>query len=287
MADEPIDPPPAEPAGEATKPDAASAAEAPPAPVDAPASEPASSAAPEETGAARDPGEPTPPGGIPRAFGGDEDALDIARGEVTDEDLDGLEAAIDSLDFATRKAAPARQTRLEALVARLQDVTDQIRQGVRRAAPDRQPLTEEQQARYQALVDEGVAAGEGGDLPAARGKLEEAARLDPDGIDALFNLGVVYGLIAHREIAKGEFYDDYVRDEVFVEKAKICYDRVLEREPRHMASLKNLATLYAMREERDLARDYLRRLLEVAPQDDGERQLLEEARQQLAELGAE
>ncbi|MBX3472583.1 MAG: hypothetical protein KF878_37505, partial [Planctomycetes bacterium] len=230
---------------------------------------------------------PTPPGGIPRAFGGDEDALDVARGEVTDDDLDGLEAAIDAIDFATRKAAPARQARLEALGARLQDITDQIRQGVRRAAPDRQPLTAEQQARYQALIDEGIAAGEGGDLPAARKKLEEAARLDPDGIEGLFNLGVVYGLIAHREIAKGEFYDDYVRDEVFVEKAKICYDRVLERDPRHLSSLKNLATLYAMREERDLARDYLRRLLEVAPQDDGERQLLDEARQQLAELGAE
>lgn len=281
MADEPIDPPSAEPAA-APAPDAAPAAA-----TDAGPADPAQAADPAPAARAAGPGEPTPPGGIPRAFDGDEDALDVARGEVTDDDLDGLEAAIDAIDFATRKAAPARQTRLEALGARLQDIADQIRQGVRRAAPDRQPLTAEQQARYQALIDEGIAAGEGGDLPAARKKLEEAARLDPDGIEGLFNLGVVYGLIAHREIAKGEFYDDYVRDEVFVEKAKICYDRVLERDPRHLSSLKNLATLYAMREERDLARDYLRRLLEVAPQDDGERQLLDEARQQLAELGAE
>lgn len=230
------------------------------------------------------PGEPTPPGGIPRSFGGDDDLVDVARGEVTDEDLDGLEAAIDAIDFATRRATPERQTRLAALIARLQDVADQIKQGVRRPAAEAQPLSPEQQVRYQALVDEGVAAGEQGDLPLARRKLEEAVRLAPEGIDGLFNLGVVYGLIAHREIAKGEFYDDYVRDEVFVNKAKICYDRVLELDPRHLPSLKNLATLYAMREERDLARDYLRRLLEVEPQSDDDKALIEEARQQLAEL---
>ncbi len=230
------------------------------------------------------PAEPTPPGGIPRAFGGDEDTLDVARGEVTDEDLDGLEAAIDSIDFATRKATAERKARLGALIARAQDIADQIEQGVRRAPAEAQPLSAEQQARYQALVDEGVNAGEQGDLVQARKKLEEAVRLSAEGIEGLFNLGVVYGLIAHREIAKGEFYDNYVRDEVFVEKAKICYDRVLELEPQHLPSLKNLATLYAMRDERDLARDYLRRVLEVAPKDDGDKALLDEARQQLAEL---
>lgn len=232
------------------------------------------------------PGEPTPPGGVPRSFGGDDDLLDIARGDVTDEDLDGLEAAIDSLDFATRKATPERQARLAALIARVQDVADQIKQGVRRAPAEAQPLSAEQQARYQALVDEGVTAGEKGDLDLARRKLEEAVRLSSDGVQGLFNLGVVYGLVAHREISKAEFYDNYVRDEVYVGKARRCYDHVLELEPQHLPSLKNLATLYAMRDERDVAAAYLRRLLEIAPRDDGERDLVAEARQQLSELGS-
>lgn len=38
--------------------------------------------------------EQTPPGGIPRG-GGEEDGLDLARGEVNDEDLTQLELAID------------------------------------------------------------------------------------------------------------------------------------------------------------------------------------------------
>jgi tetratricopeptide (TPR) repeat protein len=163
-------------------------------------------------------------------------------------------------------------------------VCDQIRQGIRKGAAEGEPLTPEAQARVTGLVDEAVAAGERGELDRARAKLEEAVRLDPEGVEALFNLGVVYGLIAHREISKGEFYDNYVRDEVFVEKAKICYDRVLELDARHLPSLKNLATLYAMRDERDLAMDYLRRIIGAEAQDDGDRALVAQARQQLSEL---
>jgi hypothetical protein len=51
-------------------------------------------------------GEPTPPGGIPRAFGGDEDALDVARGDVTDEDLDALELAIDGVALRRARRRP-------------------------------------------------------------------------------------------------------------------------------------------------------------------------------------
>lgn len=230
------------------------------------------------------PGEPTPPGGIPRKLGGEDDLLDVARGEVSDDDLAQLEAAVDAIDFATRKASPERLERLKALVSRQQDLIDQITKGVRTPKAERQPVTPEQQARFQQLVDEGVAAGERGDLPAARKALEEAVRLAPEAIEGLFNLGVVYGLIAHREISKAEFYDSYSRDEILVGKAKNCYDRVLELEPKHLPSLKNLATLYTIRQEPDVAKEYLKRLLEVAPQTDDDKAILEEARQQLAEL---
>jgi tetratricopeptide (TPR) repeat protein len=228
--------------------------------------------------------EPTPPGGIPRAFGGDDDVLDVARGELTDEDLDQLEAAIDAVDFATRRASPERMSRLGALVLHLTDVAEQIKSGTRRPKLDRQELSAEQLAKYQGMIDEGVNAGEQGDLVRARKVLEGAVRLHPEGIEGLFNLGVVYGLIAHHEIAKAEFYDNYVRDEIFVEKAKICYDHVLELDPKHLPSLRNLATLYAMREERDVAKEYLTRILAITPADDNEKGLVDQARQQLEEL---
>lgn len=227
--------------------------------------------------------EQTPPGGIPRG-GGEEDGLDIARGEVNDEDLTQLELAIDSVDFAARRATPERQARLASLVARLTDVAQQIATGQRAAGAERLPPSPEQKARWQQLLDEGVAAGERGDLDTARSRLEEAVRLDGDGAEGLFNLGVVYGLFAHKNVAKSEFFDDYTRDEVWTEKAKRCYDRVLELDPKHTPSLKNLATLYAMRDERDLAVELLKRLVAIEPGDDLDRALITEARAQLAEL---
>lgn len=212
------------------------------------------------------------------------DVLDPARGELDDQDLSLLEQAIDAVDFATRRSTPERLLRLEALSARLADVAQQFKDGKRKPTPERAPLTPEEEARYNALVEEGVAAGEKGDLHTAMSKLAEAVRVDPDGLSALFNLGVVYGLMAHKDSSKAEFYDDKTRDEVWAVRAKICYDRVLEQDPESLAALNNLATLHAMRDERDLAAELLRRMLAIAPQDEQDKKYLDGARSQLQEL---
>lgn len=214
------------------------------------------------------------------------DALDLARGELDDEDLAALEAAVDAVDFATRRASPERQARLDALVARLVDVAQQIKDGRRKPGPERGPLTAEEEARYQALVEEGVQAGERGNLELAQERLGAAVLLDPEGVVGLFNLGVVYGLLAHMNMAKAEFYDDRVRDESYAQRAQICYERVLEVEPEHLAALNNLATLYAMRDERDLATEVLNRMLTIEPKDDQDRRYLDAARRQLDELSS-
>lgn len=212
------------------------------------------------------------------------DALDLARGEVNDEDLEALEAAIHSIDFATRKASPERLERLVALHGRLGEVVEEIRSGRRRPQAELIAPTGEALERYQALIDQGVAAGERGDLDEAARHLEDAVRLHPEGLDGLFNLGVVYGLLAHRNIAKAEFYDDYTRDHVFLSKAQICYGRVLELDPEHLPSLNNLATLYSMRDNRDEAVPLLKRIVAIEPKGEDERQLVAEARAQLEEL---
>jgi tetratricopeptide (TPR) repeat protein len=174
--------------------------------------------------------------------------------------------------------------RLEALSSRLADVIEQIKAGVRKAATEPDELSEEALQICQNLVDQGIAAGEKGNLQEARGYLEEAVRLNPDGLDALFNLGVVYGLLAHHNIARAEFYDDYVRDEVFVERAKICYDHLLELEPDHIPSLNNLATLYSVRDERGQAIPLLKRIIGIEAKTDDEKALIASAKSQLSEL---
>jgi tetratricopeptide (TPR) repeat protein len=212
------------------------------------------------------------------------EALDFARGEVDDEDLRVLETAVDNIDFATRKATPERLERLQAISVRLGDLCEQIAQGKRKPRPERAPLTDEEEARYTTLVEEGLAAGERGNLAEARSKFEDAVLLDPEGVGGLYNLGVVYGLLAHMNVARMEFFDDYTRDEVFVEKAKVCYDKVLEIRENHLPSLNNLATLYAMRDERDLAVEILERMLTITPAEDADKKYLDEAKNQLEEL---
>ena len=211
-------------------------------------------------------------------------ALDFDRGEVDDQDLQLLTDAIDTIDFATRRATPERLKRLKELSIRLDDLCEQIAQGKRTPRPERAALTSDEEARYNTLVEEGLAAGERGNLAEARRKLEDAVLIDPEGVGALYNLGVVYGLLAHMNVARMEFYDDYTRDEVFVEKAKHCYDKVLEVREDHLASLNNLATLYAMRDERDLAIEILERMLTISPEDDEDKKFLSQAQGQLDEL---
>lgn len=214
------------------------------------------------------------------------DALEFSRGEIDDEDLSLLEQGVDGIDFATRKATPERLARLEALAARLSDLCQQVKQGKRTPRAALAPLTAEEEARYTTLVEEGLAAGERGNLEQARGKLEDAVLLDPEGIGALYNLGVLYGLLAHMNVARGEFIvDDHTtRDELFLEKAQACYDKVLELQEDHLPSLNNLATLYAMRDENDLAIEVLQRMQKVSPKDDADKKYLEQAKRQLEEL---
>ena len=208
----------------------------------------------------------------------------MIRGEVDANDLRGLVEAIDGLDFAARSASEADLAELRRLHARLGDVIEQIARGERSALPEQEPLTPEQEARYDALIDRGLEAGRGRDLAAAQSALEEAVRLYPEGIDGLFNLGVVYGLIAHQNITKAEFYDDYTQDEIFLEKARVCYDHVLDLDSVHLPSLNNLATLYSMRDDRESAIAYLERIVAAEPRNDAERQLAADARTQLTEL---
>ncbi|HBP22301.1 MAG TPA: hypothetical protein DEA08_31525 [Planctomycetes bacterium] len=212
------------------------------------------------------------------------DTLDIARGDIDDADLGQLEEALNVIDFATRRASPERLAALKAMHGRLGDLIDQIERGERTARPEAEPLTDEIEARYASLIDQGLEAGQKRNFADAQQLFEEAVLINPEGIDGLFNLGVVYGFLAHHNIAKAEFYDDYTRDEIFLEKARICYDSVLNLEPDHLPSLNNLATLYSMRDDSERAIDYLERIVAATPADDREKALIAEAQVQLDEL---
>ncbi|MBI3725091.1 tetratricopeptide repeat protein [bacterium] len=213
-----------------------------------------------------EPAEKASPEGAPKdASAPDDAALDLARGDVTDDDLATLEQAVDQIDFATRRATPERLARLRAIAGRLSSLADQVEKGVRTRDSDSPPLSDEDARRYEALVSDGVTLAEKGDLETARTKLEAATKLDPDEPYGLFNLGVLYGRLAEQAATKGDFYASHVPDEVFAEKAVFCYERVLELEPENARALTNLAAVYDLRGETELAKEALKRALAIDP----------------------
>src|SRR5438552_14730304 len=74
-------------------------------------------------------------------------ALDLARGELDDEDLRALEQAVEAVDFAARRATPERLARLKATAARLASLCEQFEKGVRTRDADAPPLSEEDAKR--------------------------------------------------------------------------------------------------------------------------------------------
>jgi tetratricopeptide (TPR) repeat protein len=168
------------------------------------------------------------------------------------------------VDFAARRATPERLEKLRALSARLADVVEQIAKGVRTRSPER-PVSPEDEKRYEELVASGVAMAEKGDLDGARQKLEAAVTIDPEEPSGLFNLGVLYGKLAEVETTRGDFFGSHVPDEVYAEKAVFCYERVLELDPKNARALTNVAAMYDLRGEADLAKDALKRALEIDP----------------------
>lgn len=204
------------------------------------------------------------------------EALDLARGDVNDDDLETLEQAVDQIDFAARRATPERLAQLRTLSSRMADLIEQIAAGVRKRAQDRAPLTPDEEARYDSLVREGIELGEKGDLDRARTKLEAAVVIDPEESSGLFNLGVVYGRLAEAASQKGNFYVSHVPDEVFAEKSVFCYERVLELEPKNTAALVNVAAVYDLRGETDLAKEMLQKVLAIDPHNEKAREHLKD-----------
>ena len=74
-------------------------------------------------------------------------ALDLARGEITDDDIATLEQAVDQIDFASRKATPDRLARLRSIALRLSSLAEQVEKGVRTRDPDAPPLSDDDARR--------------------------------------------------------------------------------------------------------------------------------------------
>ncbi|HVY61094.1 MAG TPA: tetratricopeptide repeat protein [Planctomycetota bacterium] len=132
---------------------------------------------------------------------------------------------------------------------------------------------------FDGLVAEGLALLEAGsDLAGAAALLERAAAIRADDPELAYALGVIYGGRALERLrrAQAALFHDATATEALLAKAIFCYLRAVELDPREPDPWNNLATLYAVRGDRELAIEALKRSLQVRPDQPRIRDRLEE-----------
>jgi tetratricopeptide (TPR) repeat protein len=142
-------------------------------------------------------------------------------------------------------------------------------------APDPPHMFEELAERGMTLLSDN------GDLSAALEALERANAIRSDDPDVSYALGVIYGQRALFELGRTvrALLTDGTSTESLLAKSIFCYQRAIELDPRRAEPWRNLATLYAIRGDRELAIESLKRSLQIAPDQP-------EIRERLEELGA-
>jgi Flp pilus assembly protein TadD len=136
-----------------------------------------------------------------------------------------------------------------------------------------------------ALLEEELARG-GAAAPAAAGRetatalLERAFALRADDPEVLHALGIAYGTRAIEALRANAAYPaGRAAAETHLQKAIFAFSRAAEVDPRAVESLNNLATMHALRGDREAAIEALKRSLQAHPDQP-------EVRERLEELGA-
>ena len=133
---------------------------------------------------------------------------------------------------------------------------------------------------FESLVQRGAEAMRARRLEEALELFERALALRSDDPEALYGAGTVYGLRALERLRENpSLLEDRTPAESDLAKAILSYQRVAELDPGFFEALNNLATLYTIIGDRELAVDAFKRSLEASPDQP-------EVRERLEELGA-
>ncbi|MFP4055565.1 MAG: tetratricopeptide repeat protein [Candidatus Brocadiia bacterium] len=118
---------------------------------------------------------------------------------------------------------------------------------------------------YDQLVNRGIALAQNEEYGEAIRLLKQAIELDDDQPDAHYNLAVIYGRLAMSDLGAEDYFEDHVDEEILLQSAIEEYQRVIELDPLHLAAHNNLATIFALHGERELAIHELEISLDIEP----------------------
>lgn len=93
--------------------------------------------------------------------------------------------------------------------------------------------------------------------------------------EAHYNLGVLYGMVYLKDLTFEELWEESTDSEIWFERAEIAYQTAVELDPMNIHAMRNLATLYAERNQKDDALALLKKILEIS-QDEEYKKLVRE-----------
>ncbi|MBN1620720.1 tetratricopeptide repeat protein [candidate division WOR-3 bacterium] len=99
---------------------------------------------------------------------------------------------------------------------------------------------------------------------------------DAGSSEGHYNLGVLYGMIFLKDMTYEELWEEVTDEEIWFEKAEIAYQTAIELDPNNFHAMRNLATLYAERNQKEDALALLAKILEKSPDDEYKEKIREQ-----------
>ncbi|MBN1150608.1 tetratricopeptide repeat protein [candidate division WOR-3 bacterium] len=86
--------------------------------------------------------------------------------------------------------------------------------------------------------------------------------------EANYNLGVLYGMVYLKDLTYEEMWEENSDLEIWFERAELAYQTAIELDKKNIHAMRNLATLYAERNQKEDALTLLRKVLEISQDED-------------------
>lgn len=116
-------------------------------------------------------------------------------------------------------------------------------------------------------------------------KFEEAEKVweqagKKGSAEAFYNLGVLYGMIYFKDISEDQLWEIHSDEEMWFEKAEIAYQATLDLDPRNIHAMKNMASLYAERGQKEDSLALLERIIKISDDED----LIKDIKEEIEEI---
>ncbi len=100
--------------------------------------------------------------------------------------------------------------------------------------------------------------------------------------EGYYNLGVLYGMVFLKDLTYEELWEEATDEEIWFEKAEIAYQTAIDLDSNNFHAMRNLATLYAQRNQKEDALALLAKILEKSQSEEYK----EEIREQIKDIEA-